>query len=71
MAQTLTQAELEAYLDEALPIDAMAAIEKVLRADAKLAQQLAAISCSAPGFAGGFFVWDGCLVIRAPGGAGG
>jgi hypothetical protein len=44
MAQTLTQAELEAYLDEALPVDAMAAIEKALRADAKLAQQLSAIN---------------------------
>ena len=44
MAQPLSQSDLEAYLDEALPVDAMVAIERALRADAKLAQQLATIN---------------------------
>jgi hypothetical protein len=44
MAQRFTQAELEAYLDEALPVDAMAAIERALRKDSKLAEKLAAIN---------------------------
>ncbi len=44
MAHKLTHADLEAYLDEALPVEAMAAIEAALRADAKLVQQLAAIN---------------------------
>jgi hypothetical protein len=35
---------LEAYLDEALPSDAMAAIEHALRGDAALVRQLAAIN---------------------------
>jgi hypothetical protein len=42
--QALTQADLEAYLDEALPVEAMAAIERALRGDAKLAERLAAIN---------------------------
>ncbi len=44
MAKSLSQSELEAYLDEALPVDAMAAIEQALRADAKLAGQLTTIN---------------------------
>jgi hypothetical protein len=44
MAQTFTQADLEAYLDEALPIESMAAIEAALRKDTKLAERLAAIN---------------------------
>ena len=44
MATTLTQTDLEAYLDEALPADAMAAIEQALRGDAKLARELATIN---------------------------
>lgn len=44
MAKSLSQSDLEAYLDEALPVDAMAAIEQALRADAKLAGQLATIN---------------------------
>jgi len=44
MSKTYSQAELEAYLDEALPPDQMARIEQALRQDATLAQQLAAIN---------------------------
>src|SRR3990167_8202548 len=44
MSKPLSQAELEAYLDEALPVEAMASIERVLRGDPKLAQQLAGIN---------------------------
>jgi hypothetical protein len=44
MPKSLTQADLEAYLDEALPADAMAAIEQTLRGDTKLARELAAIN---------------------------
>jgi hypothetical protein len=44
MAKSLTEADLEAYLDEGLPSDAMAAIEQALRADAALVRQLAAIN---------------------------
>ncbi|MCC7084801.1 MAG: hypothetical protein IT427_07310 [Pirellulales bacterium] len=36
--------ELSAYLDEALPVDAMAAIEMALRGDAGLIEQLAELS---------------------------
>ncbi len=44
MSYRFAQAELEAYLDEALPADDMARIEKALRADPKLAAQLAALN---------------------------
>ncbi len=41
---TITQADLEAYLDEALPVDAMAEIERALREQPRLVQQLTAIN---------------------------
>jgi hypothetical protein len=37
------KAELEAYLDEALPVEAMAQIEQTLRGDRRLVEQLATI----------------------------
>ena len=43
MAQRFPQSELEAYLDEALPSEEMARIEKALRADPDLAKQLGAL----------------------------
>jgi hypothetical protein len=42
MSQSITNAELEAFLDEALPSDMMAAIEDALRNDDELAGRLAA-----------------------------
>ena len=42
MSQQFTSAELEAYLDEALPIERMAAIEEALRKDESLQRQLTA-----------------------------
>jgi hypothetical protein len=44
MPKSCTQAELEAYLDEALPMEAMARIERALRDDGKLGEQLRAIN---------------------------
>jgi hypothetical protein len=44
MAHKFTQADLEAYLDEALPMELMAQVEGALRDDPKLAQQLMAIN---------------------------
>jgi len=44
MPKQLSQAELEAYLDEALPIEGMARIERALRDDPKMAAVLAAIN---------------------------
>jgi anti-sigma factor RsiW len=44
MSYRFAQAELEAYLDEALPADDMARIEKALRGEPKLAAQLAALN---------------------------
>lgn len=44
MAQQLTEADLESYLDEALPVEAMAQIERAMRSDPKLAARLAAIN---------------------------
>jgi hypothetical protein len=44
MAHDYSQAELEAYLDEALPAEAMAAIERALRDRAELGQRLATIN---------------------------
>jgi hypothetical protein len=43
MPKTIRQSDLEGYLDEALPAEQMARIEKALRKDRKLAQQAAAI----------------------------
>ena len=44
MTKSYTQAELEAYLDEALPVERMARIEQALRSDRNLVHQLAAIN---------------------------
>ena len=44
MPLTFTTAELEAYLDEALPIEAMAAVERELRAQPALAARLATLN---------------------------
>jgi hypothetical protein len=44
MANSFNQADLEAYLDEALPTELMARIEAALRADGELARALAAIN---------------------------
>jgi hypothetical protein len=44
MAKRFTQSDLEAYLDEALPVEAMAKIEAAMRDDRKLAEQLVAIN---------------------------
>lgn len=43
MPQSFCPADLEAYLDEALPVEEMAAIEKAARDDRTLAQQLASV----------------------------
>jgi len=43
MASSFSQAELEAYLDEALPAEEMARIEKTLRSDAQLLHRLAEV----------------------------
>ncbi|MGA2619303.1 MAG: hypothetical protein ABSF26_16975 [Thermoguttaceae bacterium] len=43
MTSSFRQADLEAYLDEALPVEEMARIERALREDASLAGRLAAI----------------------------
>jgi len=42
MASEFTSSELEAYLDESLPIERMTAIEEALRKDSGLREQLAA-----------------------------
>ncbi|MCH8923209.1 MAG: hypothetical protein IIA67_08700 [Planctomycetes bacterium] len=44
MPSSFTEAELEAYLDEALAVDRMSAIETALRDKPQLVQQLTAIS---------------------------
>jgi hypothetical protein len=44
MSKPPTDPELEAYLDEALPSEAMARIERALRAEPALAARLAAIN---------------------------
>ena len=44
MKRTLRQHDLEAYLDEALPAEEMAEIEKRLRRDPALLEQLSAIN---------------------------
>ncbi len=44
MAKEFTEPELEAYLDEALAPDEMAAIESALRSNPKLGKRLAAIN---------------------------
>ena len=43
MSDRFSQADLQAYLDEALPPDEMAAVEDALRNDAALAEKLVAI----------------------------
>ena len=43
MSVPLRTTELEAYLDEALPVEEMARIEKAIRDDPSLARQLATI----------------------------
>ena len=43
MAQTFRQSNLEAYLDEALPPEEMARIEKAMRDDPALMRQLTAV----------------------------
>ena len=44
MPSEFTNADLEAFLDESLPVERMAAIEDALRNDAALQEQLAAIN---------------------------
>lgn len=44
MANNFSNSELEAFLDEALPVERMAAIEDALRHDAALQKQVAAVS---------------------------
>jgi hypothetical protein len=44
MTTRISAADLEAYLDEALPVEAMAEIERALRKDAKLVEQLVGIN---------------------------
>jgi hypothetical protein len=44
MSPAFTESELEAYLDESLAPDMMAAIETALRSDTQLVQQLVAIN---------------------------
>ena len=43
MTDSFRQGDLDAYLDEALPVEEMARIEKALRDEPSLARQLAAI----------------------------
>lgn len=43
MPESFTTSELEAFLDEALPIEQMARIEAALRSEPELARQLAAV----------------------------
>ena len=43
MSDPARQPDLEAYLDEALPVEEMTRIEKALRGDPSLARQLAAV----------------------------
>lgn len=44
MSNAITQAELEAYLDEGLPMETMARIERLLRDEPTLRKTLAAIN---------------------------
>jgi hypothetical protein len=44
MPRPYSSAELEAYLDEALPVEHMARLEQALRSDPNLVRQLAAIN---------------------------
>jgi hypothetical protein len=44
MASRFTNSELEAFLDEALPVERMTALEEALRADDELQRRLAAIN---------------------------
>ena len=43
MTASFRESELEAYLDEALPVEDMARIERALRDEPSLARQLAAV----------------------------
>jgi hypothetical protein len=43
-SESITEADLDAYLDEALPPERMAAIEATLRAEPELARRLAVIN---------------------------
>lgn len=43
MSENISQADLEAYLDEALPPDEMAAIEEAMRNDPEMGHRLVAI----------------------------
>lgn len=43
MANTFSNSELESFLDEALPVERMAAIEDALRQDATLQKQVSAV----------------------------
>jgi hypothetical protein len=43
MAKSFRQSDLEAYLDEGLPVEEMAAVEQALREDCKMVEQLASI----------------------------
>ncbi len=44
MAHRFSKSDLEAYLDEALPVEAMARIESALRDDPRLSEELVAIN---------------------------
>jgi hypothetical protein len=44
MATRFTNSELESYLDEALPVEKMTALEEALRSDEELQKRLAAIN---------------------------
>jgi hypothetical protein len=44
VSESFSPAELESYLDEALPVDRMAAIETALRSDSDLLRRLSAIN---------------------------
>ena len=44
MNMTFSEAELEAYVDEALPAERMAAIEEAARGDVDLLRRLAAVN---------------------------
>jgi hypothetical protein len=44
MSKSISQADLEAYLDESLSVENMAAIERALRAEPRLAERLVAIN---------------------------
>ena len=66
------QAELEAYLDEALPVEEMTRIEKAVRDDPSLARHACAVDDGVPhapgGVAPGFIMrWQGSDLSALPG----